>query len=96
MNNDSGGDTGDRSIWMRALFMLLFAVIYNIAELVVVFAAVFQFFCVLITGSRNPRVLELGRSLSRYIYRILRFMTFDTERLPFPFDAWPQAGRDGA
>jgi hypothetical protein len=92
MSDETVNDSGGRTIWMRALFMLLFAVVYSIAEIVIAFVAVFQFFCVLITGRRNARVLELGRGLSSYIYEILLFETFNSERLPFPFGDWPAAG----
>lgn len=86
MNDEPNG----HSIWKRALFMALFAIIYSITEIVVVVAVVFQFFCVLITGAKNARVLELGRDLSVYIYEILLFETFNSERLPFPFSPWPR------
>lgn len=92
MNDETGSDANSRSIWKRALFMLLFAIIYSIVEIVVFFVAVFQFFCVLITGRANGRVLELGQGLSTYVYEILSFETFNSERLPFPFGEWP-AGR---
>jgi hypothetical protein len=92
MDETTGGDSGGRSIWMRALFMLLFAIIYSIAEIVVVLVAVFQFFYVLITGARNVQVLSLGQSLSTYVYQILLFETFNSERLPFPFADWPTDG----
>jgi hypothetical protein len=92
MNDEAGSDSDGRAIWKRALFMLLFAVIYSIAEIVVLLVVVFQFLCVLITGDRNPRVLELGQSLSTFVYEILRFVTFNSERMPFPFDVWPKNG----
>lgn len=92
MNDESGSDSSKHGIWKRALFMLLFAIIYSIAEIVVVLAAVFQFFCVLIAGSRNSQVLDLGQSLSTYVYQILLFETFNSERLPFPFADWPRGG----
>lgn len=94
MNDESGGASNDRSIWKRAVFMVLFAIIYSITEIVVVVVAVFQFFCVLITGAKNTRVLELGRDLSVYIYEILLFETFNSERLPFPFSPWPRRAVD--
>jgi len=90
MSDESGSGSNGRSIWKRALFMLLFAVVYSIAEIVVVVVAVFQFFCVLITGARNRQVLDLGQDLSTYVYEILLFETFNTERLPFPFADWPR------
>lgn len=92
MTEESRADSNGRSIWKRALLMLLFAVIYSVAEIVVVVVVVFQFFCVLITGSRNTQVLDLGRDLSAYVYDILLFETFNSERLPFPFADWPRRG----
>jgi hypothetical protein len=96
MNIESQNEAVSRSIWIRGLFMLLFAVIYSVVEILVVLVAVFQFFCVVITGQKNDRVLDLGRHLSLYIFEILRFEMFDTERLPFPFSPWPGPGGDEA
>lgn len=96
MNDESAGESSSRSVWKRALFMVLFAIIYSVAEIVVVLVAVFQFFCVLITGARNAQVLDLGQGLSSYLYEILLFETFNSERLPFPFAEWPRGGRPGA
>ena len=93
MNDESKGGANGHAIWKRGLFMLLFAVIYSIAEIVVCFVVVFQFLCVLITGDKNSRVLELGQSLSAFIYEVLQFVTFNSERMPFPFEAWPGPGR---
>lgn len=94
MSNDSHSGDDGRTIWIRGLLMLLFAVFYGIAKILVVIVAVFQFFCVLITGERNARVLDLGGSLSLYMYEVLRFQVFETERLPFPFNAWPRSRAD--
>jgi len=90
MTDQPGGASDSRSIWKRALFMVLFAIIYSIVEIVIVLVAVFQFFCVLITGERNRQVLDFGQDLCAYVYEILRFETFNSERLPFPFAEWPR------
>jgi hypothetical protein len=69
--------------------MLLFASIYNLAELVLGAVALFQFVAKLATGKTNPRLLEFGQSLSVFVYQIWRFLTFNSEVLPFPFGPWP-------
>ena len=51
--------------------------------------AVIQFFIVLFTGGANEQLLRFGNNLSAYVYRILRFQTFNTESQPFPFADWP-------
>ena len=78
-----------RASWVRALYMVLFALIYSVAEIVLVAAVVFQFGCVLITGRPNGRLLAFGHSLSTFIYQMVLFFTYNTEERPFPFGAWP-------
>jgi hypothetical protein len=55
---------------------------------------VIQFGFVLITGDRNQKLLDFGASLSKFIYQILQFVTFNSEDKPFPFSDWPSANRE--
>ena len=76
-------------IWRRGLYMLLFVFAYSVAEMIIVFLALFQFFAALFTGRANEPLLQFGKNLSTYIYEILEFQTFNTEVRPFPFIPWP-------
>jgi hypothetical protein len=71
--------------------MLLFAVAYGVAELLLLVTAVFQFLYLLVTGKTVERLLIFGENLSRYFYQIIRYLTFNTEERPFPFSDWPGA-----
>lgn len=77
------------SVWLRLLYMILFAVIYSVAEMVLAAVVVLQFIFVLVTTQRNLRLLSLGASLSRFLYQIFLYLTFNSEQRPFPFDEWP-------
>jgi len=79
----------DGSSWLRLFFMLLFAVIYSVAEVVLVMVIVFQFLCVLLTGKRNDKALSLGAQLSSFIYQVLRYLTYNSDERPYPFADWP-------
>ncbi len=85
----------NRATWLRLLFMLLFVLIFNLAELVLGFAVLFQFVHALITGRASARVGNFGESLGRYVYQILRYLTYNTEDRPFPFADWPGAAPGG-
>lgn len=85
--NLSRGET-----WRRVLFVILFGLIYTVAEIVVVAVVVLQFGFVLVTGSRNALLLDFGAGLSEYVYQILRYVTLTGEIKPFPFAPWPEAG----
>ncbi len=94
--NDLKTHLSNRATWLRALFMLLFVVIFNLAGLVLGVAVLFQFVHTLITGRPNARVGVFGDSLGRYVYQILRYLTYNTEDRPFPFADWPGAAPGGA
>lgn len=77
--------------WLRGLFMLLFAVIRSVAEVVLGAVALLQFLFALASGAPNPRLTEFGGQLSAYLYQIFMFLTFNSERRPFPFSPWPES-----
>ena len=78
-----------KDIWLRALYMLVLAIAYSIAETIIVFLVFFQFLSILFGGHANAALLRFGQNLSTYVYQILRFQTFNTETRPFPFSSWP-------
>jgi hypothetical protein len=89
MDDELKRHVGDSGVWMRLLFMLVFAVLYSVAEIVLSAVVVFQFLVVLFTGSRNAKVLSLGASLSAYAYQVFRYLTYNSDQRPFPFADWP-------
>jgi len=81
-----------RSTWMRLLYMILFAVIFGVTEFVVAVVVVIQFGFVLLSGKPNEDLRGFGDSLSRYVYDMLRFLTFNSEELVYPFTEWSYGG----
>ncbi len=78
-----------RDIWIRALYMVFFAIAYSIAELIISLLVFFQFFTILFTSHANEPLLRFSNNLSTFVYQILQFVTFNTETQPFPFSSWP-------
>ena len=91
METQLKSNLGSRKTWLRGLYMVLFAVIYSVTEVVIGAVVILQFLFTLVTGQTNARLLQFGRSLSRYVYQIMLFFTFNSEDLPFPFTEWPSA-----
>ena len=84
----------ENSIWIRGLYMLLFGLLYSVAEVVLWTVVLVQFIYRIFNDETQPRLLELGASVARYIYQVLRFLSFNTEVMPFPFSDWPAATDD--
>ena len=89
MNPDIKDHIKARETWLCGFFMLLFVVIFNVAEILLLAVAGFQFLCVLFTGQANSRLVDFGSSLSRFVFEVARFLSYNTEDKPFPFKDWP-------
>jgi len=77
-------------LWFRLLWMFLFylLVFYAIAVIVALTALV-QFVLVLVNGAPQGRLREFSSALNRYAHQVLRFITFNDSRKPFPFSEFP-------
>jgi hypothetical protein len=89
MAPDLKENLSNTTTWGRALFMILFAIIYSVAEVVIGAVVVIQFFFVLFSGATNHRLLRFGSELSRFIYQVFLYLTYNREDKPFPFADWP-------
>lgn len=91
MDNEIKASLTASESWIRGLNMLLFAVIYSVAEVVLSAVVVLQFIFLLLTRGPNERLLEFGDDLSVFIYQIIQYLTFNSDEKPFPFAPWPYA-----
>jgi len=91
MNDEVLDHVKDRNVWMRVLFMLLYAAVYYVAVIVLSAVIIAQFLFVVVTGRKNGRLLGLGAQLSAFIYQIITYLTYNTDERPYPFRDWPEA-----
>jgi len=88
--NDIKTSVKNKGIWIRLLYMLLFAFLYYVTEFVIFAVVIYQFLHILLTGGKkDENVINLGMQLSSYVYQILQFQTFNSETKPFPMSDWP-------
>ena len=79
-----------KSTWLRLFFMIVVCLLWGVSRVVIAAVIVIQFFWVLFTGEVNQGLKHLGEQLARYSYQIIRYLTFNAEDRPFPFDLdWP-------
>ena len=74
---------------VKGLYLVLFAILFDLVQLVVVLIALVQYILLLTTGATLPRLRELGLSLGRYLKEIVGFLTFEEDHAPYPFSHWP-------
>ncbi|MBF6623247.1 MAG: lipase [Pseudomonadales bacterium 32-61-5] len=87
--NSSHNNAERQSLILRALWMLLFFFVWQIAEVVLLVVVVAQLVMRALNGKPNEGLRGFGDSLSQYVAQIGRFATFNTDRKPWPMSDWP-------
>mgnify|MGYP000877088964 CR=1 FL=1 len=77
------------SIVLRILWMVVFTIIWQLAEIVLGCVVLLQLGYRLFYSAPNAGLQSFGDSLSQYLRQIGRFGTFNTEEKPWPFSDWP-------
>jgi len=90
MSSNSNATSGsDDSLWLRALYMLILAAAFGISETILYLLAIVSLIHRALKGENNHHMVSFGGSLGRYVKQIVNYLTFNTDRAPFPFDTWP-------
>jgi len=76
------------SIWMRGLFMVIFAVFFGLAETVLFVIALVQFLWMLFAKEKNQALADFGVSLGLWLSQVAAFQTAATDEKPFPWGKW--------
>ena len=96
MNEEIKKNLKNTNAWLRLIFMVLFIFLYSIAIMVLWVVVFLQIVFNLFTASPNSKILPFSSQLSKYIYEILLYLSFNSEEKPFPFGDWPGNKKDTA
>ncbi len=81
--------TAQSSLGVRALYMAVFALVFWILCWTLAITALVQLGLTLLAGRPSPEVARFGAGLAAYSRQIIEFLTFVSERVPYPFSEWP-------
>lgn len=87
--NESSNQTQRESIILRVLWMLVFLVVWQLAELLLGGLVLVQLIYRLIYGAPSASLMNFGDSLSQFLAQIGRFGSFHSDQKPWPFADWP-------
>lgn len=79
--------------WLRALYMVLFVIIFELVKILSWAVAVLQFIFVLVADNKNQQLLQFSQKLGLYSAQIIHFNSYNTEEKPFPFSSWPDSSK---
>lgn len=86
---DANEQIDRESLVLRIVWMLIFTLIWYLAEVLLGLVIVIQLICRIFLGRTNDELRSFGDSLSQYLAQIGQFGTFNTEEKPWPFADWP-------
>lgn len=87
--NDTKSEAQYESILLRVLWMLVFVLVWQVAQFLLGALVLVQLIYRLIYGAPNAGLMNFGDSLSQFLAQIGRFGSFHTEQKPWPFADWP-------
>jgi hypothetical protein len=85
------GDIPRKDTAYRIALTLLFAIVGGVLRTVLGVIVLFELFFALVT--RRPpgaRVRALANRITTYHYQLLRYLTYNESRVPFPFSDFPE------
>jgi hypothetical protein len=92
MENQTNARSNFKEDLIRGAFLFLFFVAARCVGVLVAVITLFQFLCALIAGKPNDNVKHFGKNLSLYAAEIIQFLSYNTDRKPWPYSKWPEEG----
>jgi len=77
-------------IGTRLLYMIVFGLTFWLLLWILAVCVLAQLILTLLAGQPNPELLRFSEGFSRYLSQIINFITFVSEKPPFPFAPWPE------
>lgn len=90
MSEQNETNLTNTELWVRLVYMVVFALLLTIARLMIWAVAALQFLLVLFTRQDNTNLRKLGQGATLWIMQAHLFLTFNSEDKPFPFSDWPE------
>ncbi|WP_350568997.1 DUF4389 domain-containing protein [Pseudomonas sp. H26/SER47-MNA-CIBAN-0231] len=87
--NDPKSETQYESILLRVLWMIVYLLVWQVAQFILGAVVLVQLIYRLIYGAPSASLMNFGDSLSQFLAQIGRFGTFHNDQKPWPFADWP-------
>jgi len=85
-----GSEAEKEPLWQRALFMIGFWFLGNIAFSLSILLGAVQFVVVLVNGTKNEELGRFSGRLIAYVWACLAYITYGQDEKPFPFGKFPE------
>ena len=78
-----------KTTWTRLIYLILYAITYRIAGIVLFAITIVQFIKTLLSGSPFAQLQSFGGSLAEYNKEVVAYLSYQSDEKPFPIGPWP-------
>jgi len=83
---DDGGGAGERmAIWPRLGWVIVYAIIFQVVEVVLGIVVLLQLGALIFTRGPNAELRGFAGTLRDYVAELIDYVTLRSERRPWPF-----------
>ena len=76
-------------LFMTALYMILFYLVFVLAGYVLIGLGIIQVVVRLLSGQPQDELKRFGTSFGRYMSQIVDYISMKSDVKPYPFSEWP-------
>ena len=74
---------------LRLFYAVCFYIVYRFIDIIVVIVCVVQFVHQLFMDEPQQELTKFSQGLAQYVAHIIRYLSWNTDDKPFPFNDWP-------
>ncbi len=89
MTDDVKTHVKSTTTWTRLIYLILYAIIFRIASIVLFAITIIQFIKALLTGSPFAELQSFGGALAEYNRQLVAYLSYQSDEKPFPVGPWP-------
>jgi len=89
MHDESSAPLTRKRIAIRLLYTLLYVAIFEVVKTIILLITLFEYFFLLVTLRHNEPGRKFANQAAAYGYRLMRYLTLNENRRPFPFSEFP-------
>ncbi len=89
MTDDVTKHVKSKATWTRLIYLILYAIIFRVASIVLFAITIIQFLKALLTGSPFDRIQSFGGALAEYNKQLVAYLSYQSDEKPFPVGPWP-------
>ncbi|MDF2367570.1 DUF4389 domain-containing protein [Sneathiella sp.] len=89
MTDDVKTHVKSTTTWTRLIYLILYAIIFRVASIVLFAITIIQFIKALLTGSPFGQLQSFGGALAEYNKQLVAYLSYQSDEKPFPVGPWP-------